>query len=1043
VTFEITGGNADYQFAVNASANGTGSDITSWIPVGTGLATKDYVATETGDYVIYVKDAKGCIAKSNVVKIVEPAPLTLGVKSGSKVNVSCNGGSDGQFDIDVTGGGWVKDGFTQNYVFALTEAGLNSSSNTTGLFTGLAAGTYTVYVGTSNTPGEEYPVIRCADKIQVTVTEPAPYQYQVSITDVKCKGGSDGTLKVKVLGGGTPSATDGYYIAIISTNQTTPVWHATKVVSDPDGDANTYIFTGLSHKIYTVMIKDANGCEMPVGIDEPENAEMIYYSQESFEVNEPAAALTASVTWNKDVTCHGETDGQFTINAAGGAGGYLYAAKNSLVDGGHPLQPAPGASDWKESNVFTVGAGTWIIWVMDQNGCVVGGEGTIQNPVIEWRVQIAEPAAVGFSLTSTDVVCNGTATGTVNVSSVTSDAGAPYTFNISGTDAAGNIVNLNYSGLTASNGTYTLNNVPASDTYSTVSGYVYKTFDVTVTDKNGCSTTKKVAVLQNTAVEASIAITSGLVCPGDNSGFIETTATGGTNTFTYRLWRDNAAYSGWVDLPSFAVEIGHTYAVEVKDGKGCTAVSNALVIDEPKGVSVELKETTCYGDAKASVIVKASGEEGRTFQVRYRLNTSATYSNWMDLDSNNELAIGNLIFADNTPTQNFYYFQVKDSQGCTSEEIEKSFVATQHPLEVTAVQAADQISASITITGGISPYSYKVGNGNVVTLPANNNTFQVVNLVVPSTDVTVYDAHGCMVTKTFTVDPISVVAAPAEGDAMEQTFNVVLTFNRDVTGVANAVAVDGATATVTGSGSEYTVAVTGEDLAEVTLTIGAGVVDAAGNEFAGASFSYTIGDNTAPELVVAQSTPATGTTLTNNHPTFVLTFNEDVQLGTGKLNVYKVGGTSTPVISVPVTGATVSGKTITVTYDNTVVGGLDKNTDYYVLVDAGVVKDMAGNGSVALTDPAAWTFKTGDFATGIDPVSGSLKVYPNPFVDYINIASSVKLSKVVLTNIAGQKVKEVVNPGNVISTSELRSGVYIITLFEGDVIAKTERIVKK
>jgi hypothetical protein len=144
----------------------------------------------------------------------------------------------------------------------------------------------------------------------------------------------------------------------------------------------------------------------------------------------------------------------------------------------------------------------------------------------------------------------------------------------------------------------------------------------------------------------------------------------------------------------------------------------------------------------------------------------------------------------------------------------------------------------------------------------------------------------------------------------------------------------------------------------------------------------------------------------------------------------------------------VKDKTVTVTYVAPAAGGLDKNTDYYVLVEGGIVKDAAGNVSAAVTDAIVWTFKTADsFATTIEPNPNSsleFKVYPNPFVDYVNVANASELSKVVVTNIAGQVVKEVVNPTERIQLNELRSGIYFITLYNtDDVVERTAKIVKR
>ena len=209
------------------------------------------------------------------------------------------------------------------------------------------------------------------------------------------------------------------------------------------------------------------------------------------------------------------------------------------------------------------------------------------------------------------------------------------------------------------------------------------------------------------------------------------------------------------------------------------------------------------------------------------------------------------------------------------------------------------------------------------------------------------------------------------------------------------------------------------------------------------AWSFTTGgDIDAPKFV--SGTP-TGTMAEGNHPTFELTFDENVVLGTGNLKVIKKDGT-TPVLTLPVTSAVVAGKKITVTYVTPATGGLDRNTDYYVTVDAGVVKDQAGNISAAVTDVTKYTFKTGpNFTTDVPVIDNSLEfnIFPNPFVDEVTVNNASELSKVVVSNIAGQAVKEVVAPDSQIQLSELRSGVYFMSLYKGDVVIKTVKIIKR
>ena len=83
-------------------------------------------------------------------------------------------------------------------------------------------------------------------------------------------------------------------------------------------------------------------------------------------------------------------------------------------------------------------------------------------------------------------------------------------------------------------------------------------------------------------------------------------------------------------------------------------------------------------------------------------------------------------------------------------------------------------------------------------------------------------------------------------------------------------------------------------------------------------------------------------------------------------------------------------------------------------------------------------------ATKVDPgVSNEFKVYPNPFNAQITIDNSEKLTRVVISNIAGQKVIDIENPTREIRTANLVSGIYVISLFTEDGIVKTDRMIKR
>jgi methionine-rich copper-binding protein CopC len=360
-------------------------------------------------------------------------------------------------------------------------------------------------------------------------------------------------------------------------------------------------------------------------------------------------------------------------------------------------------------------------------------------------------------------------------------------------------------------------------------------------------------------------------------------------------------------------------------------------------------------------------------------------------------------------------------------------------------------------------------DGSVLNLQNNSEYYVIVPATaVKNTSTTPEFWAGITVpfvweftTLNDTEAPTAVVApnGPEAIGLVPAEVELTMTFNEAVVaGLGNLVIYDAVADTIV-----ETIAVEESMLVDKVLTIAptklaegmsyyvkvdAGVVkDLANNNYAGiddkATWTFATGDFTAPEL--ASWTPNKITTA-DTHPTFVMTFVEDVKVGTGNLMVVAKDGGNT-VLTIPITAAMVNGNTVTVTYVATAANSLARSTDYYVLVDAGAVKDISDNAFAGVSDVTAWTFKTGENFPTVDVElndASQFKVYPNPFVEFVNVDNASKLSRVVVTNIAGQIVKEVVNPTNRIQLNELRSGIYFMSLYNADnVIAKTAKIVKR
>lgn len=202
----------------------------------------------------------------------------------------------------------------------------------------------------------------------------------------------------------------------------------------------------------------------------------------------------------------------------------------------------------------------------------------------------------------------------------------------------------------------------------------------------------------------------------------------------------------------------------------------------------------------------------------------------------------------------------------------------------------------------------------------------------------------------------------------------------------------------------------------------------------------TVLDATVP--VLESYTPQD--TIVGNHPEFVMTFEEDVMLGkAGKLYVTAKDSTETS-LEIEITADMIDGNVVTITYPTMPTDGLNINTTYIVNVDDSVFVNAIGN---TWTNDMDWMFTTGtDFTTGIElPESAGLdfKVYPNPFNSFIRIDNYDKLTRVVITNIAGQRVLDIEYPSYEIQTGNLVTGVYVVSLIADDKIVKSDRIIKR
>ncbi len=306
------GGTAPYQYSLD----------------GTNFQNGPFGNLNAGSYTLTVKDSQGCTT-NKAVTVNEPAVLTTTTAIISQV--SCNGAADGEASIAVTGG-------SVPYSYSLDGTTFNNDVD----LTSLAPATYMVTVRDAN---------NCEATSSFTITEPEVLTASTAVSAVLCNGESNGGISVTAAGG------------------TAPFTYA--IDGETFGSADK--FDGLAAGIYTITVKDSQGCTVTANAT----------------VSEPDLIVISSTSVVPPL-CNGDTNVEISVTASGGTGTLEYS-----LDG----------TNYQSSNSFTgLTAGTYDITVRDANSCTA-----ITSAII------ADPDPIVLSTTVTDVLCFGESNGEASI----------------------------------------------------------------------------------------------------------------------------------------------------------------------------------------------------------------------------------------------------------------------------------------------------------------------------------------------------------------------------------------------------------------------------------------------------------------------------------------------------------------------------------------------------------------------------------------------------------------------------------------------------
>ncbi|MFT6183074.1 MAG: hypothetical protein ACJAYM_000579, partial [Flavobacteriales bacterium] len=399
---------------------------------------------------------------------------------------------------------------------------------------------------------------------------------------------------------------------------------------------------------------------------------------------------------NLDITnilCFGTDSGEATANPSGGDGG-PYTITWDI--------PATGPT------VTGLGIGDYVVTVEDATGCLKDSTFTITE----------EPPVLITIDNTVDPNCADTFDGSIDATIV--DGTEPYVIEWTGPNAF------------------------TSD-QEDLTGLESGTYDLLVTDDNGCTALASVDLTGPAAIVADETITD-LQCFGDGNGAIGIVLSGGDDPFDTDWTGPNGFVSANEDI--FSLE-GGEYTLVVTDDSGCEATF-VYTVDEPEEIIIDATVTpiACNGSDDGSIeLVITGGSDPYTIDWS---GPNGFFSN-QPLISNLEPGDYNLLVFDDAGCFETLLFTLDDPAP----------IDIDIDLSPISCEGAADASVDVTVTGGSPDYLFDWSGPGGFTSDQEDLTDLdegVYNLILT-------DASGCVVPASVVVanpDPIITVLVPSD-----------------------------------------------------------------------------------------------------------------------------------------------------------------------------------------------------------------------------------------------------------------------------------------
>lgn len=726
ITITVTAGEGPFTYVLDGTTT-----------IGpTGDTTITFANVPVGAHVITITDGTvttpACTLDVSAT-ITAPTPITADIDITQEYRCDAAGSSTtpqlGEITISNPANG------TPPYAYSIDGVDF---SNTTGVFTGLTDGTYTLYIRDGST-------VSCPENLGQLTIEPLVQVIDLSFaaTQVQC-----------------PSLTSEVTVTATLDGTSTVMYEITAPAAQ--GPNNTGVFPNLiSGTTYTFLARtDTDGCVYTETFTVPT---VDFIAVNATVVNEPLCngqsngelSFTVSgidlitETYAYEVSIGGtivaQATGQNTATIPTGdilaAGTYDILVRDERTDCTATDQVIIGEPDVITftidpliqdcvANTSTVtisnvmgGSGTGYTWVLNNSGGTAVGP---SRPVTDPYLNV--PNGTGYQIIVSDSNSCVSVTQTLDINQLPQiaasidtgsdfcldDGTVSFTINIDGTNSG----TPDYVYNVALGGTIVIpdTNVGASTTFTTTPGLTQAgTYTITITDSNGCPVTltetiEEAVTLDVTQVDIACNVAG---VPQDasfsfvvNGGYTpyDIAVSFNSGAFVDHLTNVTAPFTDYI-----ATSGAGTYEFRVTDDRGCTFTTSPFTVTDPVPPTITAPDVNvdCFGDT-GTVVVTVTGTE-TPYEIDFNGAGFVTITG-------TQISFPNL-------AAGTYNYTVRSSRGClyplptgvgSVDVIEPSVISgsgTGNPVTCddgsTGNPSGNVLgSVDLTITGGTGPFIY-------------------------------------------------------------------------------------------------------------------------------------------------------------------------------------------------------------------------------------------------------------------------------------------------------------------------------------------------